>query len=237
LAEDFDRSRLWPVIIPNDVSYSGESELETYKDYVGPVVTRRIPPRDEVLRAANAYDVRSLIGELWRGPLSFEDDGELHAPLDLPAPIRAHLQVMHEANAEAPSSLDEALPTQAQAPIRSRLIRDTGEAIVAQIPAGAGEEALAVLGWGGWNACPEPAQHVAILRYWRDRYGAVLQAMSHDTLELVVSHPPRDFDEAVPLARDQYAYASDIVDQGEHPTIGCLASALVGSHRWYFWWD
>jgi hypothetical protein len=144
---------------------------------------------------------------------------------------------MHEANAEAPSSLDEALPTQAQAPIRSRLIRDTGEAIVAQIPAGAGEEALAVLGWGGWNACPEPAQHVAILRYWRDRYGAVLQAMSHDTLELVVSHPPRDFDEAVPLARDQYAYASDIGDQGEHPTIGCLASALVGSHRWYFWWD
>lgn len=44
--------------------------------------------------------------------------------------------------------------------------------------------------------------------------------MSHDALELTVSNPPRDFDAAIELARDQYAHACDIVDQGAHPTSG-----------------
>ncbi len=96
---------------------------------------------------------------------------------------------------------------------------------------------MAILGWGDWNACPRPEEHVAILRHWRSRYGARLHAISTDTLELVVSDPPTTFANALVLAREQYAYASDIVDQGEHSSVGVLAAALVGSPHWHFWWD
>ena len=61
--------------------------------------------------------------------------------------------------------------------------------------------------------------------------------MTHDTLELAVANPPATFAEAVPLAHEQYAYAADIVTQGEHDTVGTLAAALVGSPHWHFWWD
>ena len=96
---------------------------------------------------------------------------------------------------------------------------------------------MAVLAWGSWNACPRPEEHVCVLRHWRTRYGAVVKSISTDTLELAVSDPPETFADALLLAREQYAYAPDIVDQGEHPTIGTLAAALVGSAHWHFWWD
>ncbi len=121
------------------------------------------------------------------------------------------------------------------APLTSRFASDT--VTTAVVPAEASEEVLAVVGWGGWNACPPPEEHVAVLRRWRSRYGAALKAMSTDTLELYVVRPPTTFDDALLLAREQYAYASDIVDQGEHPSVGVLAAALAGSDHWHFWWD
>jgi hypothetical protein len=108
---------------------------------------------------------------------------------------------------------------------------------MAQVPAATPEDVLAVVGWGDWNACPPPEQHVAVLRSWRERYGARLQAMSHDTLELAVERPPADRAAAIALAREQFGYAEDIVVQWNHPTIGELAAALIGSDRWHFWWD
>ena len=76
-----------------------------------------------------------------------------------------------------------------------------------------------------------------MLRSWRLRYGADVKALSPDTVELTVGHPPTTFDDALVLARDQYAYAPDIVDQGEHGTVGALTAALVESTHWHFWWD
>jgi len=36
--------------------------------------------------------------------------------------------------------------------------------------------------------------------------------------------------------RGQYVYCSDIVDH-EVETLNALAAVLMGSDRWYFWWD
>ena len=97
-------------------------------------------------------------------------------------------------------------------------------------------EAPAYLRWGGWNECPAPEQHVAAFRSWRERYGVVPVAMAGDVLNLVATSRPSSRDEALDLAREQYAYCTDIVDQGVQ-TLSNLAATLSERDWWYFWWD
>lgn len=92
------------------------------------------------------------------------------------------------------------------------------------------------LRWGGWNACPAAEYHVAAMRTWRDRYGAELIGMSSDTINLRVAAKPKTRDEALALARDQYVYCNDIIDQG-YPNYSTLAADLMANDWWYFWWD
>jgi hypothetical protein len=94
----------------------------------------------------------------------------------------------------------------------------------------------AILRWGGWNGCPAAEYHVAAMRNWRNRYGAELIGMSFDTINLRVAARPKTRDEAIALARDQYIYCADIIDQGVG-TYSALAAALMESDWWYFWWD
>jgi hypothetical protein len=94
----------------------------------------------------------------------------------------------------------------------------------------------AYLNWGNWNACPAPEYHVAALRSWRDRFGAELIGLSHDVMNVRVKKRPESREAALDLAREQYAYCSDIVDQGVE-TLNALAAVLMESDWWYFWWD
>jgi Domain of unknown function (DUF4253) len=92
------------------------------------------------------------------------------------------------------------------------------------------------LHWGGWNACPSAEYHVAALRHWRDHYGAELVGLEMDTLNVRVTRKPADRGEALELARVQYAYCNDIVDQGTD-TLRALATELMAHDWWFFWWD
>ena len=98
-------------------------------------------------------------------------------------------------------------------------------------------EVFAWLPFGGWNECPAPEEHMAVAKYWFEKFGAVPALMTPDVLEYTLP-----FDTSVPswqalyLAKEQYAYCNDIVDQGVE-TIGRLADGLAKSHYWYFWWD
>jgi uncharacterized protein DUF4253 len=92
------------------------------------------------------------------------------------------------------------------------------------------------LNWGGWNACPHPEYHVAALRSWRDRFGAELAGLAFDTMNLKVARPPATRAAALDLAREQYAYCNDIVDQGVG-TLSRLAASLAAHDWWFFWWD
>ncbi|XUM20544.1 DUF4253 domain-containing protein [Bradyrhizobium oligotrophicum S58] len=94
----------------------------------------------------------------------------------------------------------------------------------------------AILRWGHWNACPKPEEHVAAFRSWRDRYGAELVGMSHDVINLRVAKRPKTRDEALGLAREQYVYCPDNIEQGLG-SFSALAAALMESDWWYFWWD
>lgn len=110
------------------------------------------------------------------------------------------------------------------------------EVYVGLVRVDAPHELFAKLGFGGWNDCPEPHIHVALHRYWKERFNASPVAISQDIVECFVLAPPKEKPEALELAREQNAYCYDIVEQGVG-TVSKLGSGLLGSNFWYFWWD
>jgi hypothetical protein len=94
----------------------------------------------------------------------------------------------------------------------------------------------AITKYGGWNDCPAPPIHCAMMRYWQEKYGAEIVAMSGDVIECHVTRPPTTDETAMELAQEQYDYCPDIVDQGTGTMIN-LAATLMDSDHWYFWWD
>lgn len=94
----------------------------------------------------------------------------------------------------------------------------------------------AYLHLGGWNENPPSEVHVAVMKYWFERYGARPFVIANDVYEFDVARPPQTFEDALLLAREQYIYCYDIVAQGVE-TGGNLAQCLVKSDYWYFWWD
>ena len=72
----------------------------------------------------------------------------------------------------------------------------------------------AYLHWGYWNGCPAPEYHIAALRSWRERFGAEIVGLSHDVMNIRVQSRPPTREAALELAREQYVYCRDIVEQG-----------------------
>jgi len=97
-------------------------------------------------------------------------------------------------------------------------------------------EIAAILNFGGWNECPDPAAHVRMMKSWSEMYQAEAVGMNGDVVEMYAAQPPGMRDQALTLATQQFLYCSDIVTQGTE-TIDALAAGLLGSHIWYFWWD
>jgi hypothetical protein len=110
------------------------------------------------------------------------------------------------------------------------------EVFIAQIPTSDYWTIPLHLRFGDWNACPGPSEHAMLSKYWGERYGAKIAALTSDTIEYTVERPPKSLDECTDLAREQYLYCGDIVDQGVG-SVPTLAKALQDSSRWFFWWD
>jgi len=94
----------------------------------------------------------------------------------------------------------------------------------------------AVLHWGGSNDGIEPFEHTAMHKHWNTEYGAEPVCVTNSILEFRVAKPPKTKEGAIALAQEQFVYCPDIVHQGCE-TIAGLASELIHSPRWYFWWD
>ncbi len=109
------------------------------------------------------------------------------------------------------------------------------EVFIGLLPVSHGWQVPALLGLGGWNACPEAHVHVAFFRRWQERYGAEVTSVAYDVVEFKVSRPPSTAEEALALAREHYIYCTDF-DLGASG-IGGLAAHLLNSPSWYFWWD
>ncbi|MFT4076594.1 MAG: DUF4253 domain-containing protein [Asticcacaulis sp.] len=109
-------------------------------------------------------------------------------------------------------------------------------AYIIMVPTTHSWEVPAYLRWGNWNACPPPEYHVALLRSWHERFGAEIAGLSGDVLNLQIIRPLREKDEALAVAREQYVYCADLVEQGVG-SLSALAATLIGQDWWYFWWD
>lgn len=90
--------------------------------------------------------------------------------------------------------------------------------------------------FGGWNECPDVEDIMAVCKYWYEKYDAVPAVIQGDILEMYTPSPISDIDTAFLLAKEQYGFCNDIVDQGTG-TIKLLAETLVNSPVWFFWWD
>lgn len=107
---------------------------------------------------------------------------------------------------------------------------------IALIPTDDWTTVPAYLLWGGWNKCPGPEYHVAALRSWRDRFGAELVGLSHNTMNLRVARQPQTRSAALDLAREHFVYCNDIVGPGTE-TLSQRAATLMASNWWFFRWD
>ena len=107
--------------------------------------------------------------------------------------------------------------------------------ILAEIPVKNPWEVFAYLPFGGWNECPDTKEQMAAAKYWYELYGAVPAVLTHDVLEYELPKPVGE-ENALELAKEQYLFCADIVDQCVE-TIGALAYMLKMSTVWYFWWD
>jgi hypothetical protein len=110
------------------------------------------------------------------------------------------------------------------------------EVWLALVPTPRSSDVPAFLPFGAWNECPADEVHVAMLRRWEKAYGAELVCLSNDVMELRVPRRPAQRDEAMRLAREQYVYCVDVVDQGVGDLAALAADRMV-SPVWYFWWD
>ena len=61
-------------------------------------------------------------------------------------------------------------------------------------------------------------------------------SITRDVIEFAVKNPPKTREAAMELAKEQYIFCNDIVDQGVG-TVSALAATLLDSNYWYFWWD
>ena len=123
--------------------------------------------------------------------------------------------------------------------IESQMILEnssSADLILAKIPTLNVWEVFAWIPFGGWNECPDAEDMMAVCKYWYELHKAVPAVISGDTLDLYCFEPVRNKSDALQLAEEQYGFCNDIIEQGMQE-IKPLASLLIDSKVWSFWWD
>jgi hypothetical protein len=106
---------------------------------------------------------------------------------------------------------------------------------MALVPAAGGWEVPALLAWPGAEKNGHGgAEHLAVLKFWSDSYGAELVSLGIDTMECLVDRPPDEARGAFDLAVQHYAYCPELMDNLV-PAMGALAATLFGRHWWFSW--
>ena len=236
-----------------------EEQVEQLKEYLGCPCTY-FPPMADDQPIMDAYRQARARGEK-EGFLPmlvaadelllecFEDADQVRAEL-LSAPLESGEEFLQKWLKEMKEELEEDEPDYWEQLIgevsdgegidRFLSLRDfngkqTVPVVLAEIPVKNPWEVFAYLPFGGWNECPANEEHMAVAKYWFEKYGAVPALMTHDVLEYSLPAPVSQ-EKAMEVAWEQFTYCSDIVEQGVG-TVGALADGLAKSSCWYFWWD
>lgn len=110
----------------------------------------------------------------------------------------------------------------------------THEVILAKIPVSKPYEIFAYLPFGNWNECPDTLVLMTLAKYWYEKYGAQVVALSHDELEFELNDP-LTLEQAKQTAVELYGFCPDCDQNFE--CIGQLVDTLTKSTNWYLWWD
>ena len=105
--------------------------------------------------------------------------------------------------------------------------------LLVEVPVQQPWQIFAYIPFGGWNGCPEDAEHMAVAKYWHEKYDAVVAHISSDTLEYYVPQPVSV--DTMSLAEEQMGYCPDILQNDINLTT--LARMNQASNVWSFWWD
>jgi hypothetical protein len=212
------RTRHWPVLLGGP----GETPNMIWLAHPHPKLTERFAPRvRETLEASAVIRFPDWFEERRRERVQdMEDAGEAPETWFGPEGERPSGDIKPNHGYATPFDGGEPYPT----------------LTYVLVPTQAPWEVPAFLHTGGWNECPSPAEQCAIMKYWHEQYGAVVVAATSSVIEMQGARPPKDRDVALALAREQYEYCPDIVDQGTR-TVARLAASLLGGSAWFFWWD
>jgi hypothetical protein len=205
-------------------------ELENLLFPFDPIHRTRLKPVEAILSAAEAINFPDDLRKL-------RHDQNVEAMVDLgmiASPADFEEKEDGTPLGEWPTKTSEGLGLSVAYDILTGQPRSTVH--VALIPTDDPTAIPAYMHWGNWNECPSPAYHVAALRVWRDLYGAELMGLDADTINLRVSRKPATREEALALARTQYLYCNDIIDQ-IFGSYRALARTLMARDWWCFWWD
>jgi Domain of unknown function (DUF4253) len=93
------------------------------------------------------------------------------------------------------------------------------------------------IGWQGainhFMAGDGPTLLSVMMRSWEDRFDARLFRLGFDTMQFLVSRPPRSEASALAVAAEHFAFAGqDSVD-----SVRMRASQTTNNPTWDFWWD
>jgi hypothetical protein len=119
-----------------------------------------------------------------------------------------------------------------------RWTQEPKRVMVALLPTRHGWEVPRLTGFGGWNRCPPPQVHTAMLKRWHERWGADLVCLTRTSLELGLTRPPRTRREALSLAWDYASYCNDGVEAiYQADSLAGLAAGLINADVVHCWWD
>lgn len=135
-----------------------------------------------------------------------------------------------EALASCAGALRVAAP--AVAPPRSAKLGRLERPVLAVSPFPQPWLALAYLRFGGFNACPSPAEHASRFCRWCADWGALPVSIDGSGLEAVVGRGPRSGRDVARVAREHLAYCEDLSLR----SAGRRATAVKAT-AWSFWWD
>ena len=105
--------------------------------------------------------------------------------------------------------------------------------LLVEVPVQQPWQIFAHIPFGGWNSCPEDAEHMAVAKYWHEKYDAVVAHISSDNLEYYVPQPVSS--DSMSLAEEQMGYCPDLLQNDINLTT--LARMNQASHVWNCWWD